>query len=500
MSNIPDTEERTKILFDTTPISCLMLDKDFKIFDCNQETVKMFQVPNKQVFLENFFKLSPECQPGGRNSKELAFEHNRKTLSEGYNRFEWMHQTLNGDPMPCEITLVPVKYRDEDVVACYIRDLREYKSLIEEIHHENERYMVMAHWYESLLDAIPFLISVQDLDERWTFVNAAAEKFLANKREEITGKPCKNWSLNICNTDECAIACAKRGQMRTYFSQDNTPYQVDIKILEDLEGKAAGYVEIIQDISKIESMMRQQAEMEAANNAKASFLSAMSHEMRTPMNTITGMTFIGKKAADLEGKDHALNAIEEASAHLLSLINNVLDITNIEANNLELSNTAFDIRNPLQKALFTIRTGVKDKRLKLNVNLEKNMPFFYKGDDQRLSQVITNLLSNAVKFTPEDGNISIALSMTGEENGICDLRFEISDSGIGIAPEQQEKIFHAFEQVESGASRKYGGTGLGLFISKRIIELMDGKIWLESELGKGSLFIFTIRLAKTTNV
>jgi CheY-like chemotaxis protein len=118
------------------------------------------------------------------------------------------------------------------------------------------------------------------------------------------------------------------------------------------------------------------------------------------------------------------------------------------------------------------------------------------GDDQRIAQVITNLLSNAVKFTPEGGNIHIEASLIDETDENCELRIEVADNGIGVSPDQQEKLFNAFEQAESGTSRKYGGTGLGLAISKRIVELMGGKIWVESELGKGARFIFTIRLLK----
>ncbi|MCL1814452.1 MAG: PAS domain S-box protein [Treponema sp.] len=495
-----EADERTKIIFDTAPIACLMFDKDFNIYDCNQETVKMFGLPDKQVFLENFFKLSPEHQPDGGNSREMALEHNRIALKAGYDRFEWMHQTLSGEPMPCEVTLVRVKYRDEYNAACYVRDLREHKALLNEIHKENERNKTMAHWYESLLDAIPFLISVQDKNENWTFINTAAETFLNKTREEIVGLPCKSWGLSICNTDECAIDCAKRGQMRTYFSHENTFYQVDVKILEDLGGKVAGYIEIIQDITKMERMVRQQMEIDAASSAKSFFLSAMSHEMKTPMNAIIGMTAIGKNADNMERKDHALNKIETASKQLMGLINDVLDITNIEANRLELANIAFDIRDPIQKALFLVRSAMKDKRIHLTINLDKNMPFFFVGDDQRLTQVMSNLLSNAVKFTPNEGKISFTVSLVEKKDGICDLRFEVSDTGIGISPEQKERIFLAFEQADKGLTRRYGGAGLGLFLSKRIIELMGGRIWVESELGKGSLFIFTVKLLCNTKI
>jgi len=238
---------------------------------------------------------------------------------------------------------------------------------------------------------------------------------------------------------------------------------------------------------------------EQASRAKSDFLSNMSHEMRTPMNAIIGMTSIAKKAENNERKDYALNKVEESSKHLLGIINDVLDMSKIEANKFELTPVEFDLRSLLQKAVSFVRLRMEEKQHRFSMNVENNVPLFYIGDDQRLTQVITNLLSNAAKFTPEDGEIGVKVSMAGEKDGICELCFEVSDSGIGISPEQQEKIFNIFEQAESGTTRKYGGTGLGLAISKRIVELMGGQISIDSDLGKGSRFIFTVKLLRDKN-
>jgi CheY-like chemotaxis protein/two-component sensor histidine kinase len=225
----------------------------------------------------------------------------------------------------------------------------------------------------------------------------------------------------------------------------------------------------------------------------------MSHEMRTPMNAIIGMTAIAKKALDDERKNYALNKVEESSRHLLGLINDILDMSKIEANKLELANDEFDLNSILQRAVSFVRLRMDEKRHRFIMKVDENVPSCYIGDDLRLTQVITNLLTNAVKFTPEDGEIGINILLLGEENGICELCFEVTDSGIGISPEQQQKIFNIFEQVDSSTTRKYGGTGLGLTISKRIIEIMGGQINIESDLGKGSRFIFTVKLLRDEN-
>jgi PAS domain S-box-containing protein len=233
-----------------------------------------------------------------------------------------------------------------------------------------------------------------------------------------------------------------------------------------------------------------------ASNAKGEFLSNMSHEIRTPMNAIIGMTAIGKNAGSIEQKDYALNNIGDASSHLLGVINDVLDMAKIEANKLELSPVEYNFRQMVKKVVTVVGFRIEEKRHTLGVDIDGDIPEFVIGDDQRLAQVITNLLSNAVKFTPEGGTINLKASSGGETEGVCALRVEVADNGIGITPEQQSRLFTAFQQAESGISREYGGTGLGLVISKRIVELMGGGIWFESEYGKGTRFVFTVNLPR----
>jgi len=238
----------------------------------------------------------------------------------------------------------------------------------------------------------------------------------------------------------------------------------------------------------------QAREVLAASEAKSVFLATMSHEMRTPLNAIIGMTAIGKRSSDMEIKNYTLGKIDDASAHLLGVINDILDMSKIEANKLELSPIEFNFERMLQKVITVINFRMAEKRQKFSINIDAKMPRLLVSDDQRLSQVITNLLSNAVKFTPVEGEICLTASLLGKTADLCEIRVEVADNGIGISPEQQKKLFSAFGQAESGISREFGGTGLGLAISKRIVELMDGRIWIESEIGKGSRFIFTIKV------
>ncbi|MDR3210067.1 MAG: response regulator [Oscillospiraceae bacterium] len=235
---------------------------------------------------------------------------------------------------------------------------------------------------------------------------------------------------------------------------------------------------------------------EIASRSKSDFLSNMSHEIRTPMNAIIGMTAIGGAAADIERKDYAFEKISDASKHLLGVINDILDMSKIEANKLELDSASFGFEAMLRKVVNVINFRIDEKAQSFTVSLDRAIPPALVGDDQRLAQVIANLLSNAAKFTPERGAVQLGATLVSEADGVCTVRVEVTDTGIGISPEQQLRLFQAFQQADSSTSRNFGGTGLGLAISKRIVELMGGKIWVESEPGRGSTFAFTFKAVR----
>jgi len=730
-SRINAAHERTRIMLDATPMSCTLADVESNILECNEETLKLFKLNDKNEYLDYFFDFSPVYQPDGQLSAVKCDELIRKAYETGRCFTDWTHQLRDGTPIPTEVTLIRVNYDGRFVVAGFTRDLREQNRMIRDIKQRDillsavnsattlllradinefesalwksigmisetvdvDRVCV---WKNSITDgklycnliyewpgmentkidsAIAVNISYDDNvpgwekilssgncinspvnrlsleeqaqlsahgvkslfvtpvfigDEFWGFVgfddyrherifNESEESILhfasfvvanALLRNEMVGDirqrdkllSAVNKATTIllqAEVDEFESALwSSMGELAVAVNADRvrlwknhtengklyctqlyewsegaepqqgkkitvkTPYDEDLPGWEEilaqgqclnslarsrspkeqerlakqgilsllivpvfLQDEFWGFVgfndchkerlytaneeSILRSASLLiaNALLRNEMTKElgsaletakAASQAKSSFLSNMSHEIRTPINAIVGMTMIGKSAPDTRKKDYAFEKIETATSHLLGVINDILDMSKIEANKFELSNVEFDFEKIVQNVVNIISFRVNEKGQTFTVDIDPQIPKKLIGDDQRLAQVITNLLSNAVKFTPELGIVSIRLSFMGEEEGLCVIKTEVTDSGIGISLEQQERLFNSFEQAESSTSRKFGGTGLGLAISKRIVELMNGEIWIESVLGEGATFIFTVKLKRAS--
>jgi len=254
--------------------------------------------------------------------------------------------------------------------------------------------------------------------------------------------------------------------------------------LEVLVAERTGQLELARDAA------------EAANRAKSSFLANMSHELRTPMNAIMGMTGMALRQATDPKLRNQLAKVQQASQHLLAIINDILDISKIEAERMVLEQTHFMLGEVLDKVVSLMTDKVNDKHLELRLNVQPEVdrqPFV--GDPHRLAQILLNLVANGVKFTSR-GTITLRARVAEESATEMLLRFEVQDSGIGIAAEDLKRLFSDFEQADSSMTRKYGGTGLGLVISKRLTHMMGGEIGVNSQVGVGSTFWFTARLAK----
>jgi PAS domain S-box-containing protein len=271
--------------------------------------------------------------------------------------------------------------------------------------------------------------------------------------------------------------------------------------------KVAKELGISKEFAELALEKAEMSQIEAENNtkiareavkAKQQFLSNMSHEIRTPMNAIIGFTKVILKTELSEKQREFLNAIKTSGDALIVLINDILDLSKVDAGKMSFEKIPFRLSSSISSMLHLFEPKIFEKNLKLEIDYDERIPDVVMGDSVRLHQIILNLVSNAVKFT-QQGSISVGVKLISENEQNVSVQFVVKDTGIGIASAKRETIFDDFEQASTGTSRVYGGTGLGLAIVKKLVEAQDGTIILESEIGKGSVFVFTLTFEKTVN-
>jgi len=492
--------QRLQAMLDATPMLCAVFDQNGKILEANQGAADLFGFADKQEYIDSFPRLSPRYQPDGTNSQQIILSNIRKIIRDGKKFIYplWMHQTLDGDPRPTEISLVPVTLDGKSLIIAYGRDLREHLKLKEIQDVARQRLLAM-------LDASPMLCAIFDEDGGIMETNQGAANLfgLTDKQTYID----RFYELSPERQPDGFLSREKVPQRlklafatgRSHFewmhqTLDKTPIPCEVNLERVYLGDKNVVIAYVRDMREQKEMLAKLEDAfereHVANSAKSSFLSNMSHEIRTPMNAITGMVAIAKNSGDIERKDYCLGKIEGAASYLLGIINQILDMSKIEADKFELHSHSFDVEKMVRDVTSVLSVQIEEKGLSLGVYMDEAIPRFIIGDELRLSQVLTNLLVNAVKFTPAGGTASLRVSLMPDRGNV--LLVEVTDTGIGISPEHISRIFRAFEQAEADTPHKFGGTGLGLAISKRIVEMMGGTIRAESERGKGSRFVFTL--------
>ncbi|MDL2285183.1 response regulator [Desulfovibrio sp. OttesenSCG-928-F07] len=351
-----------------------------------------------------------------------------------------------------------------------------------------------------IINNYPGIIWTVDKNNILTLCQGAVLDEVGFNAKEFIGK-----NINDINSGNSKAGFEKHNATFTEGSQNyhaqmfDRHFTCETILLHDLNNEISGVVGVALDITDVKNMQSSLEEaMTAAteaSQAKTDFLSRMSHEIRTPMNAIIGMNEIAKKSDDPERVSYCLGQIEKASHQLLGLINDILDLSKIEAGKFEIQRNSFDFEHMLQNVYNVIQPKVEDAKLEFSFDMDEVLECKVVSDELRLSQVIINLLSNAVKFTPEHGQVSLKARFKRKGSSRALMRVEVSDSGIGIAPEDQSRLFNAFEQADGTTTRRFGGTGLGLAICKKIVDLMGGDIWVESTPGKGSTFCFEVGVA-----
>ncbi len=439
-----------------------------------------------------------------------------KTMS-----LETTHHARDGRVIPVDIRVSFVAYEGQEFHCAFVRDITDRKRAEEALRSSEERF-------SKAFNEAAIGMSLVALDGRWLQVNQSLCDIVGYTAEELLATTFQT----ITHPDDLEedLAFARRllaGDIRTYQMEKRYVHKqghivwivLGVSLVRHLDGTPQYFIAQIQDVTErklseaklaqaAQDLERKNRELAIARDkaleavkVKAEFLATMSHEIRTPMNGVIGMTgLLLDTPLDAQQREFA-EIVRLSGEHLLDIINEILDFSKIEAGKLDLENHSFELHTTVEDAIGLLGERAYAKGLELTSFVHPGVPTALRGDPGRLRQILMNLIGNAIKFT-EHGEVVVTVSLTNDADEVTaarsdsscrTLRFEVSDTGIGITPDQQAKLFQPFTQADGSTTRKYGGTGLGLAICKQLVEMMGGRIGADSKIGKGSVFWFTVR-------
>jgi len=500
-----EVEERTQIMFNSAPFGMTFWDEGLNIIDCNNEVVRLFDLSDKQEFIDRFYEFSPEYQPDGSLSKEKATEIIKRAMDEGYYRYEWTHKKKNGELILMEVIFVRVRYRGKYSLIAHMSDLREQKAIIA----ANEKMRKTDEFAQVMFKAMPLTCHLWNTELQCIMCNDEAvrvyrvkdRKYFLENFFEFSPEYQPDGRLSKEKGYEYLKRGFEEGYMRFEWIHkrgDGEEFPCEITIIRTMYGGEPALLTYTRDLSEEIAVIkeRQKAEIaEEGSKAKSDFLAKMSHEIRTPMNAILGITEI-----QLQDDSHppltkeAFERIYNSGNLLLGIINDILDLSKIEAGKLELTAGQYDIASLIHDTVQINIMRYETKPIKFILNVKEDLPLLLIGDELRIKQILNNLLSNAFKYTDKG---SVKLTAYAEPADIqntskINLVFIISDTGQGMTGEQVQKLGTEYSRFNLQANRKTEGTGLGMNITRNLIQLMNGAFSIESTLGKGSSF--TVRL------
>lgn len=446
-----------------------------------------------------YMSMAKAKEASGIERGYLAYILSRSTALESEDLNEWISVIGKADAISYDgLQNKPLANKLD---ALFKTD--ESKELFEDINNERAEIISFAGSGEyEISSGIWFTM----ISEKINIISAAEELLLGAMNERATGVQKESLQALIVTLSVwlVAIILAILGYMLSKEITNNIKHLEGVleKVAEDYDsqdrkinlhtsqGTDLAY-ELLEQI--IDQTKKDKISAQEASEAKSMFLANMSHEIRTPLNGIVGFTELLKDSGLQEEQREFVDIIEKSSENLLEIINNILDLSKIESNKLEIEHIAFNPIAEFESAVEVYAVRASEKHINLGCFIDPSLEFPLKGDPTKLKEVIINLLSNAVKFTNNAGSINVNIRrVNSSEIGKTRVKFEIQDSGIGVTSEQKSKIFEAFSQADTSITRKYGGTGLGLTISSNFVELMGGKLDLDSKVGEGTTFFFTI--------
>lgn len=416
----------------------------------------------------------------------------------------------NGSRFVSEIMCRNIPHRSNNLRVLAIRDITAHKEMEGRIRKSEE-------WLSTVIKSIGDAVIAADELGYVTFLNPVAESLsgwshveavgapleqVFRALDENTGEPLTNLTDAFHSGDRLGVA---GNAILLNKAGAEIPVNSNATPLQDEFGRPTGIVLVFRDISERkkfeEELINAREAALAASQAKSEFLATMSHEIRTPLNAIIGMSDLLWESRLTAEQKKFVSIFRTAGDNLLALINDILDLSKIEAGHLQAEEIHFDLREVVERTCEFIRIRTEEKNLAFYYDISPDTSAMLRGDPNRLRQVLLNILGNAVKFT-HAGEVTLQIAEIGvemrDEQRYCTLEFAVRDTGIGISEEKLNDVFDSFSQVDSSTTRKYGGTGLGLAISRKLAKLMGGSLQVESKLGAGSTFTFTVELAVLT--
>jgi two-component system sensor histidine kinase/response regulator len=492
------SEERFRALFDEAPVAYHEIDQDGIVRRVNRAECDLLGWEPEWILGKHAWEFAlPEERESSRQSilEKIAGARPITPFQRGFLRSD-------GTPLFLEIHERLIEDDAGNVVGIRsaLLDVTERKRVMEELDC----------FFSISLD----MLCIAGFDGRLKRVNAAWEKELGFTQEELLARP----YLDLIHPDDREASVAEANKLATgvdtisfenrwrtkdggyrwllWTAWPRTDLGLIYAAAKDITGRKLAEEAQEENAARLAQLVKElevaKGRAEAATLAKSEFLATMSHEIRTPMNAIIGMTGLALDTNLRPEQREYLTAVKESADSLLSLIEDILDFSKVEARRLDLEHTEFNLRDLLEDTLHILALRAQSKDLELACHIPPEAPEVVAGDPGRLRQIIMNLAGNAIKFTKR-GEVVVDLRIASTEGTAVELHFTVSDTGIGIPAGKQQLIFEAFAQADSSTTREYGGTGLGLAICSQLVTMMGGRIWLESEVGRGSRFHFTAR-------
>ena len=487
-------EERETLfrgLFDLSPDAIVVIDPhdpnvSWPIIDCNRVACVMNGYHRDELIGQSIDILNITS---GTAEERTAYLDQLRVA--GHFELETEHRRRNGELFPVEVSTSLISIGERELIIGIDRDITERKRVEAELLREKQ-------FLEAIIKNSPAAIVILDNQGNIVSSNPAFEELYGYTTAEAMGKTLDTLITTPETLDQASLYTqqARTGLVRGLGKRRRRDgsfasveiFGVPITVSEERVGSLAIY----HDITELD---RARTEAEEASRAKSEFLANMSHEIRTPMNGVMGMLELALETQlTTEQKDFLETSLHSAEA-LLAILNDILDFSKIEAGKLDLERINFQLRNTVEDVAYTLAARAQDKGLEIACLINPDITSNLRGDPGRLRQVLVNLVGNAIKFTHQ-GEIVIQAESIQETDSDAVVHFSVQDTGVGISPERQAAVFDRFTQADGSTTRKYGGTGLGLTISKQLVEAMGGKIGVESTPGVGSIFWFDIKFEK----